>query len=508
MARVTATPPSTSSAAGSGDTARTYHELSSMSPDRPWDEPIDDPRVVQGFAPNDFDRWPQPAAVYPPDLPTTPLPRELPASTVAATEVLAGRPASDGGASLDLPALARLLYLSAGVVRVLDRPGRPRMLFRAAGSAGARFPLDVYLVARGVQGVPDGVHWYDPLGHALVQVGPAADGVTTLVVTGVPWRTSWRYAERGYRHLYWDAGTMLAQNQALALSAGLPWRLYLEFPDAAVSELVGADGLHTFPLAVVALEDGPPATTAGGPAAAALPDETFTEFPLVAATQHAGDVRVLGAPEPELEPIDDRLVAAVTASAPLDDVILRRGSTRLMLRGATLPRATFDFAMATAVRGVADPQFVAVHGVDGIEPGLYRWPDLSSPLRAGDLRDELTRLCLYQDLGGDAAFVVLSCADIRAIGDRAYRSAQLRAGLVEGRLHLAAYALGAGASGMTFYDTEIAAFVGEPLEAMIFTCVGVPEYANRAGGRPGEPASFRYVEPRESEPDAEEPTTE
>ena len=124
MARVTATPPSTSSAAGSGDAARTYHELRAPSARRPWDEPIDSPRVVQGFVPNDFDRWPQPAAVYPPDLPTTPLRRELPASTVAATDVLAGAAGVAGEASLDLPALARLLYLSAGVVRVLA-PARP-----------------------------------------------------------------------------------------------------------------------------------------------------------------------------------------------------------------------------------------------------------------------------------------------------------------------------------------------------------------------------------------------
>jgi nitroreductase len=96
----------------------------------------------------------------------------------------------------------------------------------------------------------------------------------------------------------------------------------------------------------------------------------------------------------------------------------------------------------------------------------------------------------------DAAFVVLSCADVRHLDDRGYRSAQLRAGLVEGRLHLAAYALGYGASGMTFYDSGITTFTGEPVEAMLFTCVGVPEYANRPGGRPGEPVGFRPVTPR------------
>ncbi|MEN3305906.1 MAG: hypothetical protein V7603_2108, partial [Micromonosporaceae bacterium] len=74
----------------------------------------------------------------------------------------------------------------------------------------------------------------------------------------------------------------------------------------------------------------------------------------------------------------------------------------------------------------------------------------------------------------------------------------LAAGLVEGRLHLAAYALGASASGMTFLDSEVPALLGEPdgLAALLFTCVGVPAYASRRGGGPGAPAAVRTVTPR------------
>ena len=86
---------------------------------------------------------------------------------------------------------------------------------------------------------PD-VHWYDPHDHALVRIGPPPrGGAPTLVVTGVPWRTGWRYRERGYRHVYWDAGTMLAQLLAVADSAGLTALLHTRFPDAAVAALVG-----------------------------------------------------------------------------------------------------------------------------------------------------------------------------------------------------------------------------------------------------------------------------
>jgi hypothetical protein len=101
-----------------------------------------------------------------------------------------------------------------------------------------------------------------------------------------------------------------------------------------------------------------------------------------------------------------------------------------------------------------------------------------------------------QGLGGDASFVVLSTFDPARVDDRGYREAQLAGGIVEGRLHLAAYALGAGASGMTFLDSELPALLGEPLAGLLFTCVGVPEYTNRPGGRPGDPVTVRPVTPR------------
>jgi SagB-type dehydrogenase family enzyme len=454
-----------------GDTARLYHRLTSYSPEREWTVPLDDPRVLQDFVPNDFATWPAPCKAYPPGLAVVELPRSWPA------------PSSAG---LDLPALARVLHLSAGVVRVVERSDRPTLLLRAAGSAGARFPLEVYVSARGAAGLPDGVHWYDPVGHALVRVGPAAAGdATTLVVTGVPWRTGWRYAERGFRHIYWDAGTMLSQALALAESAGLGPRLWTRFPDAELSRLVGADGVHEFPVALVALGDGEPAIRPRGEAAAGAVDAAPREFPLVTSAQHAGDVDVLGHPWPASAP----LAGATPRWHDLDDVILQRGSTRRMDPTATVPREVFDRVMATSLRGTTVPHFVAVHAVAGLEPGLYRWPDLDRPLRRGPLREELLRVCWDQDLGRDAAFVVMAAVDAERLDDRGYREAQLAAGIVEGRLHLAAYALGIGASGMTFLDSEIAGLLGEPLAGLLFTCVGVPTYRNKGGGRPGEPAA-------------------
>jgi hypothetical protein len=152
----------------------------------------------------------------------------------------------------------------------------------------------------------------------------------------------------------------------------------------------------------------------------------------------------------------------------------------------------FKCSLGLALRDTRVPEFIAVHAVTGMEPGLYRWPDLDGPLRAGPLRDDVFRVCMEQDLGRDAAFVVMAASDLDALDDRGYRDAQLDAGLANGRLHLAAFALGIGASGMTFYDSEIAELLGTHLAGLIFTCVGVPAYRNKRGGRPGEPAAIVY----------------
>ncbi|HEX8004164.1 MAG TPA: SagB/ThcOx family dehydrogenase [Mycobacteriales bacterium] len=462
------------------------HVLTSYVPDREWDVPVDDPRVRHDLTPNDPETLPPPVKAYPADLPRVALPRDLPRVPVPATAVLAGT--QGPRQPLDAAHLGRVLFLGAGVVRTSERDGR-RHLYRAAGSAGARFPLEVYASTRGVTGVPDGVHWYDPVDHALVRVGPPAGGdATTLVVTGVPWRTGWRYAERGWRHLYWDAGTLLSQLRAAAASAGWQPRLRTLFPDAAVAALVGADEVHEYPLALLTFGDGPPALAAAGEAARGALDEV--EHPLCTAAQRAGYRDVLGDPWPEGDALD-----GAPESAPLDEVVLRRGSQRRMDRSRTLPRALLDWPMRAALRGIDVPHWVAVHGVDGVAPGLYRWP--LAPVYEGDLRDELYRVALEQGLAGEAAYVAIAAADPDTLDDRTYRDAQLAAGTVEGRLHLAAYALGAGATGMTFLDSELPALLREErLLTLLFTCVGVPEYANKAGGGPGAPVTVRPVRPR------------
>ncbi|MBW3627534.1 MAG: SagB/ThcOx family dehydrogenase, partial [Actinobacteria bacterium] len=194
-----------------------------------------------------------------------PLPVDVGHSDVPAAAVLSGATTA-AEPELDDRLLARLLHLTAGVTRVSSSPSGSNW-FRASMSAGNLHPVEVYVVCGDVGGVPAGVHHFDPreFGLTPLREGDARASLAAavadpdlarapagLVLTGIPWRTAWKYGERGLRHLYWDAGAMLANLLAVASAAGLPARVLTAFVDHEVSHLVGVEPPEEVPLAVVA----------------------------------------------------------------------------------------------------------------------------------------------------------------------------------------------------------------------------------------------------------------
>ncbi|MGH9790238.1 MAG: nitroreductase family protein, partial [Candidatus Acidiferrales bacterium] len=83
-------------------------------------------------------------------------------------------------------------------------------------------------------------------------------------------------------------------------------------------------------------------------------------------------------------------------------------------------------------------------------------------VKQGNFRERASYLGLDQELPGDAAACIFFLADLRAIlerfGNRGYRAVQLEAGILGGKLYLAAYAQNLGATGLTFYDDDVAEF--------------------------------------------------
>jgi SagB-type dehydrogenase family enzyme len=177
-----------------------------------------------------------------------------------------------------------------------------------------------------------------------------------------------------------------------------------------------------------------------------------------------------------------------TSPRSLGETIVRRGSTR-QFSGEAITAQELSSALYHGARGwVADAPgssvelFVNVHAVEGIEPGAYHYAREAhalTRLRAGDFRGESAFLTLEQALGGASSATVFFLADLRRLlarwGNRGYRLANLEAGYAGGRLYLAAYAQGFGATGLTFYDRAVVDFFSPAaagLDAIFVTALG------------------------------------
>ncbi len=159
----------------------------------------------------------------------------------------------------------------------------------------------------------------------------------------------------------------------------------------------------------------------------------------------------------------------------IEDVILRRGSAR---RFAQLPIASGQLStiLEQSTRGIAadfsppdsghlNDIYVIAHAVDGLAAGAYFYDPAARRLellQPGDFRHKAAFLGLDQALPGDAAAALFFLADLEAVlarlGNRGYRAVQLEAGILGGRMYLAAYAEDLGATGLTFYDDEVVKF--------------------------------------------------
>ncbi len=149
--------------------------------------------------------------------------------------------------ALRLADVAQLAWAAQGVIAPGGR--------RTTPSAGALYPLEVYVVAANVQDLAPGVYRYQPSLHRLAAVaegdrrGALAEAAwgqrwmerapAILVIAAVERRTTGKYGQRGVRYAHMEAGhaaqNALLQARALDLDAGLVGA----FTDADVQAALG-----------------------------------------------------------------------------------------------------------------------------------------------------------------------------------------------------------------------------------------------------------------------------
>ena len=494
-----------------GEAARRFHDATKHS--------YQSVRHVPHFM--DWDNQPRPIKLYR-DLREVPLPDVSEASKVSALAAMNTQTSARiSKKAIDLDALARILFYTAGITKKRDHPGG-QILFRAAACTGALYHVELYLVSGSVVGLDAGVYHYGPKRGALevlrdgdwrgslVEASGGGPGLreaqAAIVLTSTYWRNAWKYRARAYRHTFWDSGTMLANLLAMTSALEVPAHLVLGFADEDVNRLLDVDSNKEAAVAIVSLGGGALEIPQAPGAVEPMGIETVplsraeVDYPLIRETHGASSLRdgdrarawreqgvVFFQPRAEAAwPTDDE-------TAPVETVIRRRGSSRRFER-ASISYDALSTILTTASRGVDGDVFdsgsiltdlyVIANDVDDLAPGTYFYDPAEGALtllKKGSFRSEARYLDLEQDLAGDASaniYVLVALEPLlERLGERGYRVAQLEGGIVGGRVYLASYALGLGASGLTFFDDAVTEFFSPHAAGkavMFLAAVGVP----------------------------------
>ncbi|MGH8499810.1 MAG: SagB/ThcOx family dehydrogenase, partial [Methylococcales bacterium] len=314
--------------------------------------------------------------------------------------------------------------------------------------------------------------------------------------TGTYWRNSWKYQERAYRHFGWDNGTILGNLLATAMALDLPSRVVMGFVDTEVNRLLSLDIDREVAFSLVSLGriSTPPPAPPTEIEKLVLETEplspTEVDYPAMR-EMHAASSLVDEAEASEWRgktPIQKfpNLSRELSPLKPfredefpreeLGRVILKRGSARRFARGEAISFRQFSTLLYHSMQGIPadfldsldahlNELYLIVHAVESLQPGAYAlhrdvWA--LELLKPGEFRNEAGYLGLEQDLPADASATIFFIANLKSalerFGNRGYRAAQLESGIIGGKMYLAAYAQGFGATGLTFYDDDVIKF--------------------------------------------------
>ena len=494
------------------ETARTYHALTKHS--------YASVRSNAHFL--DWNNRPLPYKLYP-EMAGLALPRDLSLARVPALEAVAAGAEADSGGPLTMEALTRILFCADGLTR-RRRVGGEDYHFRATPSAGALYPIEVYVAIGEAEGLEPGLYHFSPAdlrlrglrrGDWRGLIARAAGRRSSLMrsraivlLSAIFWRSTWKYRARAYRYCLWDAGTMLANLLASAVAEGLSTELVSAFSDSEIEALLGIDGEREGAMCLVALGDsGAEPISPGGSELTRLALETIplsseeVSYPdlvrmhqtsrLLSGEEAAeiADRRIDSSPPESSPECATSAPVAARGGSSLGETILRRGSTRAFAH-KSIPAADLAAILSASSRHpradfpALSETYLIANAIDGLAAGAYYYRRATGEfvlLKPGNFRHEAGYLCLEQPLGADCSALLCYMADLEralgALGNRGYRDAHLEAGLHGGRAYLAAYALGHGATGLTFYDDDTTEFFSPHAAGsspLLMVALGVP----------------------------------
>lgn len=164
--------------------------------------------------------------------------------------------------------LSKILYYTWGKMSYYKVRGFGRLLHKTSPSAGARHPVEAYVIVNNVESTKRGIYHYSVKDHSLelMKTGDfkeksveycagqywAGDTCALFIMTAVVARTAWKYRiARVYRALLLDAGHLSQTFFLVAAALGLGAFCTGIVCDTLIEEELGLDGISEVVLFVV-----------------------------------------------------------------------------------------------------------------------------------------------------------------------------------------------------------------------------------------------------------------
>jgi SagB-type dehydrogenase family enzyme len=447
------------------------------------------------------------------------------------------------GTALNLERLSQIFTLSFSLTAKSRQSGY-EFYYRSVASAGALYPNELYLGAYAVDGLDAGIYHYgihnrmlSPLRSgtfgrvtAKAVAEPEVDEISAcFFITGIFFRSAWKYRARAFRYVLLDAGHLL-ENLLLALKAlRLPFSVHYDFDDRQVGKLLGLDGKREACLVCVMVRGK--SATFGDQAATSVPVSNNESAPFSHSKERVGALpehfqeasgvsgreisydEILscyqaGIPLTRSEDIAPELIQKLgvvpdawedlspceleEATMTYPQVVFRRRSKRnyvdqdisrkkyLGLLDLVIDASYQDLPLKHRYSSALTIGYLAGN-IEDTTPGFYLLDSShrkTGLVSKGYLTYKMASVCLDQNWLRSACNHFLFMTNLqqidRTLGPRSYRYAMLTAGRIGQTIYLGATALGLGCCGIgALYDGEARDLLGLNQESALLYLVAV-----------------------------------
>ncbi len=406
--------------------------------------------------------------------------------------------------------LEQILLPAYGVTSVKFHGHQSEMLW-SFPSAGACYPIELYVAIRTLEGVPPGIYYYAALQASLYKVRDFEEGDQLeqsllaedreadfyFIVTTVPWRSCWKYSYKGYRFSFIDAGHVTANFQLILDSMGMRTNIYTgmvsdelrtwlqlnPYEDLATviavhtesdadqeQEFLATDTEQREAIAQRAIReeetaaayenlenlDRPSLARRGDTPDAGM--DTFDWHPIFSFREQVNRYRKqtdqawLSSHELPLDWLDYEhtlklMIQRRSSSAYSPEAISHEVFHRML-----------QFMQELEMPGISI--YLFIHAVKEIPPGIYRWDGNLVCLKQGEFRELSASLCLGQMFVRDCSVLFLYAVDSVSTEEEAsyslYQQRLIDAGIMGQLVYLKSQEMGLGYSAIGgYYDEEV-----------------------------------------------------